>query len=87
MTITYNASDLAMVDYIKSNLCCLDSSDIKWYTASDTEKTNRVNNKDLHILVGLIKQVIMNDFEKIRKLTKYLKNVATLLNLLELPIV
>jgi DNA-directed RNA polymerase len=50
-------------------------------------KNNLVNMKDLFILVSFIKQIVMTDFEKIKKLTKYLKNIATILNILELPIV
>ena len=37
-------------------------------------------------MISSLQYIISNDFEKIRKLIKYLKNIATLLNLLELPI-
>lgn len=43
--------------------------------------------EDAGILVNCIQEIITGDFEKIKKLTYYLKNVAVLLNVLELPIV
>lgn len=46
-----------------------------------------VNANDLKLLVYSIRDIIVNDFSKIKKLTKYLRNVATLLNIMELPIV
>lgn len=89
MTLTYNATDIAMVDYIKQNLYLTDSKsdDTTWFAVSEDNKDNLVTLKDLFLIVSLIKQITLSDFVKIKKLTKYLKNVATLLNILELPIV
>lgn len=55
-----------------------------WFT--DRCKTGLINDKDLNILVGSISYIIQNDFTKIRNLTKYLKNIAYILCVLELPI-
>lgn len=57
-----------------------------WYT--DTQKNKAcINNKDILLLVQTLKHIISHDFAKIKKLTQYLKNVSSLLNTLELPIV
>lgn len=85
MTITYNASDISMVDYIKSNLYEVpkkSSYNVTWLASTENSKKHLVNMKDLFTLVSLIKQIVISDFEKIKKLTKYLKNVATILNIL-----
>jgi DNA-directed RNA polymerase len=50
-------------------------------------KKNLINNKDIALLVTTIKIIVENDFEKIKKLMKYLKNIATILTNIGLPIV
>lgn len=49
-------------------------------------KSTKISDKDVSLLISCLIYIIQNDFTKIKKLSKYLKNVACLLNILELPI-
>jgi DNA-directed RNA polymerase len=88
MTIPYNSSVRSMRKYISDSLVKIDHDEDNstWY--SDSEKNTKIiiNNKDIALLTLCLMNIIQNDFEKIKKLSKYLKNVATLLTILELPI-
>lgn len=78
-----------MKKYLQESLVWVDHDEkdkICWYSTSDKKSGLRINDKDLFLLISSLKYIITNDFEKIKKLSKYLKNVATLLNTLELPI-
>lgn len=90
MTIPYNSSRNSMKKYIAESLSFVEyDGTYSWYTASnDTEADNKltINNKDIFLLIRSLQNIITNDFEKIKKLGKYLKNIASLLNTLELPI-
>lgn len=90
MTIPYNSSTNSMKKYIAESLSFVEyDGTYSWYTASnDTEADNKltINNKDIFLLIRSLQNIITNDFEKIKKLGKYLKNIASLLNTLELPI-
>ena len=46
-----------------------------------------INYKYINLLISTLKFIIKNDFENIKKLIKYLKNISVLLNTLESPIV
>ena len=90
MTIPYNASSLSMRNYIKSNLYLVEQSNdnnLSWYSKTDKESKPWINNKDILLLVRCIQNIVNNDFVKIKKLMKYLKNIATILTLIGLPIV
>jgi DNA-directed RNA polymerase len=89
MTIPYNASARSMGKYIKDSLVCVykDNEDVYWWSYSEKNKKNKVNYDDINLLVTTLKSVINNDFEKIKKLTKYLKNIASVLTSIGLPIV
>jgi hypothetical protein len=91
MTITYNASSNSMKDYVIANLYKIKEENLTqaeyWYSASPNKSEPTINIKDVFLLVSSIKEVINKDFDKIKKLTKYLKNVANILNILELPII
>jgi len=90
MTIPYNASSLSMIKYVQASLHLLEdncSDSVAWYSKSDKGLKPIINSKDIVVLVKSIAYIINNDFVKIKKLQKYLKNVATVLTLLGLPIV
>lgn len=88
MTIPYNSSHKSMKKYLAESLVRADSNinDQTWYCVSEKDDKNLINDKDLRLLISSLQFIIKNDFEKIKKLSKYLKKVAELLNLLELPI-
>jgi len=90
MTIPYNSSTRSMTKYVLDTLEPIEVKDskISWYSDKvNLEKSVKINTKDVSLLVSSIKDIITNDFEKIRKLTRYLYNVGKMLNMLELPIV
>lgn len=88
MTIPYNSTSKSMRKYLVDSLhtteCRKDNN--TWYSPTEKDTRNLINDKDLFLLIKCLKFIIANDFEKIKKLSKYLKNVADLLNMLELPI-
>lgn len=88
MTIPYNSSSKSMKNYLASSLYLTNCNkdDTLWYSPTEKDTKNFINLKDLYLLISCLKYIIDNDFEKIKKLRKYLRNVATLLNALELPI-
>ena len=96
MTIPYNVSTRNMINYIKESLYKvsedkLSEQDIKnkvnLYSATQVTNKPYVSDEDISVLVDDIRSIIFDGFEKIKKLVKYLKNVATVLGYLELPIV
>ena len=87
MTIPYNSTHRSMKRYLADTLTILDRKDDNTTLYSTCENNSKIiNDKYLSLLISSLQYIISNDFEKIKKLIKYLKNVATLLNLLELPI-
>lgn len=97
MTIPYNVSTRSMIDYVKSCLYLVDIKDedkdkdededkIFIYSASESECKPWVLGEDIKLLVADIRSIILKDFNKIKRMTKYLKNIATVLTALELPI-
>ncbi len=88
MTIPYNSSPRSMKYYLAECLVRLDKGkqDETWYSDSIKNTKIVINESDLWLLIKSLKFIMENDFEKIKKLIKYLKNVAVLLNMLELPI-
>ena len=90
MTIPYNGSIRSMIQYIKSNLYQIEDNKkdgLTWYSKSEFSNKPCINHKDISLLVVCIHHIVHNDFEKIKKLMKYLRNVATVLTLLGLPII
>jgi hypothetical protein len=93
MTIPYNSSHKSMMKYLAESLVRVDNTDTNtdtdtgnWYCSSEGDKWNIINDSDLYLLISSLQYIINNDFQKIRKLTKYLNKVAELLSILELPI-
>ncbi len=90
MTIPYNASHLNMRKYIMDSLHLIEfESENKelWYSKSEKDTKTSISSRDISLLVTCIHHIIHNDFEKIKKLMKYLRNIATILTILGLPIV
>ena len=89
MTMPYNSSARSMKKYLAESLVKIDckQDDTSWYSVTEARTKTVINDYDLYLLISSLRYIIDNDFGKIRKLTKYLKNVATMLNFLGLPIV
>lgn len=77
-----------MKKYLAENLVRMDcnKNETNLYSTSEKNTKSMINDKDIYLLISCLKYIINTDFEKIKKLSKYLKNVANLLNMLELPI-
>ena len=89
MTIPYDVSQMNMKKY-KDNLFLVEEikeDKLYWYSKSDKQLKPLINNKDIHLLVTSIQHIVTIDFEKTKKLMKYLKNIATVCTLLGLPII
>jgi hypothetical protein len=98
MTIPYNASHRSMKSYLGDALYIIRYEDgVSWYSTHSGDQLNiidlaEINNKpiindcDLSLLISSIKEIIDNDFLKIKKLTKYLRNIANIMNMLELSL-
>lgn len=98
MTIPYGASLRTITDGIAS---CLEVVDVKvnpykknkdgsynlifYYCSDNNNKSNVITSSDLTILSKIAYDIVMNDFERIRRLCVYLRNVCTLFNKLGLP--
>lgn len=81
MTIPYNASSRSMRTYLKEQLTFhSEEGKLEWFT-DGTNNTNKVNNHDISLLISIISTIIFDDCQKIKKLTKYLQNVAKLVNI------
>ena len=89
MTIPYNVYHQSMRKYVKDNIHLVDiekNDNLSWYSKSERQTKPWINNKYILLLVNLITSIIQNDFEKLKKLLKYLRNIATILTLIGLPI-
>ena len=89
MTMPYNSASGSQVDYLVEDLYSFDydpETKTQWYSVSPENTEPRNSNKDAYLAVSSVKYIIDSDFERIRKLSKYLSNVAKLFNILELPI-
>ena len=90
MTIPYNSSNRSMQNYLADSLVILEDYDtddkISWYSDSEKNRKTVINDKDIILLINSLRFIIEQDFERIKKLIKYLKNVAGILNMMELPI-
>ena len=102
MTIPYNASPTSLIKYIIKNLEYshgenitvtnskkeIDTKYLGWYKAKDSYGNyNLVNYTDIDLLVKCINEILYINYPKIKLLTKYLKDMAIILNDLNLPIV
>lgn len=92
MTIPYNATMRTMTVAISKSLgepVKIENEntkeEIRWYGDLDTNIL--VNDYDICILVTLIYKIIYENHDRIKKLVKYLKNIASLHNKLNAPII
>lgn len=89
MTIPYNSTSASQREYLVEDLYAFDydkKTHNMWYSGKEDNSEPRINSRDASLVVSSIKYVIYRDFEKIKKLSKYLTNIAKLFNVLELPI-
>jgi len=86
MTIPYNASNRSMKKYFLDELTIKErKDDTTWYSdIKDSEHC--INSNDATLLIKSIEDTLVNDYAKINKLRKYLKNIAKLFNTLNMPI-
>ena len=85
MTIPYNVSKRYMKDYLvefldevednSNNIGNSNNNRIRWY-GNINNKLHRINSGDLTLLSNLLYDIIMNDYDKIKRLSSYLKNVG-----------
>ncbi len=78
MTIPYNATQRSMKKYFVDSLKLKSYDEVNKMNIYTDGKDNTINDKDATLLIDCVKDVIFNDFNKIKKLIKYLKNVGTL---------
>lgn len=81
LTIPYNSSSRSVNDYIAKSLIPAffdKDNDCYWYTDTETNTTVLINTFDINLLIKTLKEIIFNGFVKIKKLSKYLKNIAKL---------
>jgi len=97
MTLPYNTKKRTIAKYIKEKLTEIDSTvkyktvkgkqvsvKLAWYVLGDNP--NSISYDDLMLLSNLIEEIITKEFTKISKLIQYLKNVATICSVLNIPI-
>jgi DNA-directed RNA polymerase len=91
MTIPYNVSRYSMRKYITEGLHLvekdLSKDKISWYSKTEKGSKPHISYDDITVLTESIYSIINTDFEKIKRLMKYLRNVATILSVLGLPII
>lgn len=89
MTIPYNSSASSMKSYITKSLVLIEEdvkNKLNWYSDSESNTKVLINDRDVNLLIKTLKEIIENDFEKIKNLSKYLKNIANLCYSIGLPI-
>ena len=95
MTVPYSVSHRSMQKYIRDNLNRVsydEETGLSWFTdryeesEKDVDKFSSINNKDISLLASLINHIIFHDFEKIKRLSIYLKNIIRLCNRINFPI-
>ena len=72
MTKPYNSSPKSMHKYIADSLVTLDCTkdDTVWYSDSEKNTRTTINGSDLWLLIKCLRSIILNDFAKIKKLSK-----------------
>jgi len=88
MTLPYNASSSSMKEYLVNGLerSVFDENIREYWYYSSEDVSKKISDSDAAYLIKTIRKVLIHDYEKIGKLINYLKNIATLFNTLELPI-
>ena len=88
MTESYNVSHISAVDYLKDECYSIKGIDKieRFYHKNDKVASNFLLLKDFFVLADTIKNVISEDYVKLNKLRKYLKNIAKICNMLDLII-
>ncbi len=90
MTIAYNVTARKIQHYIVEQLKFVEDDKVNklcWYYQQTHEKSETlINYNDIRLLVSCLRDIVFNDFEKIKKLTQYLKKTAIIFYELELAI-
>lgn len=90
MTVSYNASILSMVQYIKSELFVKgdwdEINETTWYWDGKNEEF-LINSQDIFNIVSVYSNIIDNKFKKIACLRKYLSAVAKIFTKLNINII
>ena len=96
MTIPYNATVSSIHNYMSEAIgvpfkegpenVYVKGKNINRYTVWYLIDGNEINNHDISIIVSYIKQIVDVDFQQLRNLTLYLKNVANTCSALKVPI-
>ena len=87
MTIPYNVTHITIIDYLKSNFTCDDNGDWNnrmYYYNEDS--TIELKETDFPIIAKGLKTVLFDDRFKLKKLLKYLNEVARVITSLGLSI-
>jgi len=90
MTIPYNVGITNMKKYFIGELFEVSNNDKKgtnWYSKQENEVRPWLCDKDISLLVSAIHSIVTKDFEKIKKLRSYLKSVAIVFSVINLPII
>jgi hypothetical protein len=87
MTIPYNVTQIAMIDYLKENFDLVDSADRSNLTYFYKEDPTVVlKEKDFPMLARGLKTVLFDDRFKLKKLLAYLNEVVSIVTTLNLPV-
>lgn len=86
MTMPYNSTKITQIKYIKESLSSIVIDDVWWYFDPEVPDC-KLSHSDILLMVTIMNDIIYGDFEKIKKLSSYLKNVAKILVMLSLPII
>lgn len=85
MPLSYNITEYTMKKNLISTLSYkMVNDDILYY--NDDDELNWINTYDINNFVSIIHKNVLNEFQKMKRLTKYISNVARMFNQLELPI-
>jgi len=101
MNKPYNAKDRTLAQYVKDslklhtteNITIIDKKGktkdivIGWYKVENSHSNNCINYRDIELLIECINNIIYVKYHNILLLTKYFKNMAQILNKLNLPII
>jgi hypothetical protein len=86
MVKPYNASSYQIANYIKENLVFNKVDKSIYYTIPGNDDI-KLTNKDISVLTRSIDRVIYDEFPKLKGFVQYLKTIAKICSILNIPIV
>lgn len=84
MTIPYNVSSFQLMVYIKESFVRIDKTE--WFTMIG-DNTSRLHISDFSLISDGLREVLGYKFPKLNLLLNYLKDLATVSTVLQIPIV